>query len=247
MESSPLPAPAAEPTLIHVNTFPNARALPFYVGGRARLFRQAWAERRACNSPRARQASAPRSRAARPISCIRRSTTRVAMIDVAKDDIVIVGGGDSGTNEFYVQDDIKRFSDIRGHAIVVDATNTAYALAGEEDPAAARPRSRQGLHPQSGRQRFVPAARALQRQEQCRRHPQSAVLASSRGAKACTASAAPPICSAPIRPAATSCAAPGRATTPQTLVNYLAAYIEALRWSLDPNNRAAAVDILSTS
>ena len=41
---------------------------------------------------------------------------------------MIVGGGDSGTNEFYVQDDIKTFSDIRGHAIVVDAPNTAYAL-----------------------------------------------------------------------------------------------------------------------
>ena len=52
----------------------------------------------------------------------------VAMIDVAKVDIVIVSGGDSGTNEFYVQDTIKDFADIRGHAIVVDATNTAYAL-----------------------------------------------------------------------------------------------------------------------
>ena len=41
---------------------------------------------------------------------------------------MIVSGGDSGTNEFYVQDAIKDFSDIRGHAVVVDATNTAYAL-----------------------------------------------------------------------------------------------------------------------
>ena len=50
------------------------------------------------------------------------------MIDVAKVDVVIVSGGDSGTNEFYVQDGIKDFADIKGHAIVVDATNTAYAL-----------------------------------------------------------------------------------------------------------------------
>ena len=52
----------------------------------------------------------------------------VAMIDVAKVDVVIVSGGDSGTNEFDVQDSIRDFADIRGHAIVVDATNTAYAL-----------------------------------------------------------------------------------------------------------------------
>ena len=30
----------------------------------------------------------------------------------------------------------------------------------------------------------------------------------------------------------------------ETLVNYLAAYIEALRWSLDPKNRAEAVAML---
>ncbi len=52
----------------------------------------------------------------------------VAMVEVAKKDVTIVSGGDSGTNEFYVQDYVKDFSDIRGHAVAVDQTNTAYAL-----------------------------------------------------------------------------------------------------------------------
>ena len=50
------------------------------------------------------------------------------MIDVARQDIVIVSGGDSGTNEFYVQSGIGDLPAIRHHAVVVDATDTAYAL-----------------------------------------------------------------------------------------------------------------------
>jgi ABC-type nitrate/sulfonate/bicarbonate transport system substrate-binding protein len=47
---------------------------------------------------------------------------------VAKVDVVIVSGGDGGTNEFIVGRDINSFADIRGKALVTDAPNTAYAL-----------------------------------------------------------------------------------------------------------------------
>ena len=50
------------------------------------------------------------------------------MIEVAKEDVVIVSGGDSGMNEFFVQADIKSFADLRGRIVVVDAPDTAYAL-----------------------------------------------------------------------------------------------------------------------
>src|SRR4029078_3784893 len=52
----------------------------------------------------------------------------IAMIEVAKVDVVIVSGGDRGTNEFIVGKDINSFVDIRGKALVTDAPNTAYAL-----------------------------------------------------------------------------------------------------------------------
>src|SRR6185437_5358219 len=41
---------------------------------------------------------------------------------------VIVSGGDGGTNEFIVGRDINSFADIRGKALVTDAPNTAYAV-----------------------------------------------------------------------------------------------------------------------
>src|SRR5262249_57636703 len=52
----------------------------------------------------------------------------VAMIEVARQDVIIVGGGDGGMNEFFVQPDIKSFADLRGRVLVVDAPDTAYAL-----------------------------------------------------------------------------------------------------------------------
>jgi len=41
---------------------------------------------------------------------------------------VIVTGGDSSMNEFIVQPDVRAFADLKGHTLLVDAPNTAYAL-----------------------------------------------------------------------------------------------------------------------
>src|SRR5579863_8723622 len=121
------PGRTAEPTVLRLNTFPNARALPFFVA-RDRGF---FARHGLAVDLQFTKGSKPQREAlANGGADIVQAAVdnAVAMIDVAKVDIVIVGGGDSGTNEFYVQNAIKDFADIRGHAIVVDATNTAYAL-----------------------------------------------------------------------------------------------------------------------
>src|SRR5204862_6176594 len=52
----------------------------------------------------------------------------LAMVERAKRDVVIVTGGDSGMNEFFVQPEIHSFGDLRGRILVVDAPDTAYAL-----------------------------------------------------------------------------------------------------------------------
>src|SRR5947209_10097167 len=52
----------------------------------------------------------------------------VAMVELAKEDIVIVSGGDSSSNEFIVQPDIRSYADFKGTTLLVDAPNTAYAL-----------------------------------------------------------------------------------------------------------------------
>jgi ABC-type nitrate/sulfonate/bicarbonate transport system substrate-binding protein len=52
----------------------------------------------------------------------------VAMVELAKSDVVIVTGGDSGFNHIFVQPDIKSYADLRDKTVVVDAPNTAFGL-----------------------------------------------------------------------------------------------------------------------
>src|SRR6059058_4904560 len=52
----------------------------------------------------------------------------VAMAEIAKADIAIITGGDSGFNRIYVQPEIHSYGDLRGKTVVVDAPNTAFAL-----------------------------------------------------------------------------------------------------------------------
>ena len=52
----------------------------------------------------------------------------VAMVELAKEDVVIVTGGDSSMNEFIVQPEVRSFADLKGQMLLVDALNTAYAL-----------------------------------------------------------------------------------------------------------------------
>ena len=52
----------------------------------------------------------------------------VAMVDSAGVDVVIVMGAESSENEIIAQPGIKSIEDLRGQTLLVDATNTAYAL-----------------------------------------------------------------------------------------------------------------------
>jgi len=52
----------------------------------------------------------------------------VAMAEVAKLDIAVVLGGDSGLNALYVQPEIRTYEDLHGKTVIVDAPDTAFAL-----------------------------------------------------------------------------------------------------------------------
>ena len=52
----------------------------------------------------------------------------VAMVDSAGVDVVIVMGGESSENELIAQPGTKSIAELRGHTLLVDAPNTAYAL-----------------------------------------------------------------------------------------------------------------------
>jgi ABC-type nitrate/sulfonate/bicarbonate transport system substrate-binding protein len=234
-------AHGAEPTVLHVNTFRSSRSLPFYVG----VDRGFFAKRRLDVQLEFTESS-DRQRAGLADGSIdivdSAIDNAVAMIDVAKVDVIIVSGGDSGTNEFYVQNTIRDFSDLRGHAIAVDAVNTAYALQ------AKKILLQHGL--KDGDYTLNPVGNGT--------HRLQAMLADKNNAGA--------ILNLPfsLEASADGLKSLGRTTDllgpyqaggnyvrrawardhGAVLENYLAAFVEALRWSLDPQNHAAAAAIL---
>jgi ABC-type nitrate/sulfonate/bicarbonate transport system substrate-binding protein len=119
--------PAGAQDLVRVNTFPNAKALPFLAGQAAGIFARHGIKLELAftdNSKNQRDGLA----AGKFDVAQSALDNAVAMIEVAKADVIIVGGGDSGMNEFFVQADVKSFEDLRGRILVVDAPDTAYAL-----------------------------------------------------------------------------------------------------------------------
>jgi len=52
----------------------------------------------------------------------------VAMAEVAKLNVAVILGGDSGLNALYAQPEIKSYEDIRDKTVIVDAPDTAFAL-----------------------------------------------------------------------------------------------------------------------
>jgi ABC-type nitrate/sulfonate/bicarbonate transport system substrate-binding protein len=113
--------------VLRVNTFPNAKALPVYVGIAEGLFAKygLTVELETTESSQNQRDGLAAGRFQIAHAAL---DNAVAMVEVANRDVVIVSGGDSGMNEFFVQPGISSFADLKGKTIVVDAPDTAYAL-----------------------------------------------------------------------------------------------------------------------
>src|SRR5215813_7217928 len=120
-------AAADERARVRVNTFPNAKALPFQAGLAKGLFARHGID---LDLAFTENSKAQRDGLAAGHFEVAQSAldNAVAMIEVARHDVIIVSGGDGGMNEFFVQGDIASFADLRGRILVVDAPDTAYAL-----------------------------------------------------------------------------------------------------------------------
>lgn len=125
------PPARADENLLRLSTFPNARSLPYYVGVDKGLFARHGIRLEiefTDNSKNLRDGLASGK-----FDVVHSAVDNaVAMVETAKVDVIVVSGGDGGTNEFIVGKDIASFADIRGKALVVDAPNTAYALVGKK-------------------------------------------------------------------------------------------------------------------
>ncbi len=121
------PAHSADLMKLRINAFPNAKALPLHAGIAHGIFERRGLE---IDLELTEGSRLQREGLASGKTHVAHSAVdnALAMIEVAKEDVVIVSGSDSGMNEFFVQGYINGFADLRGRILVVDAPDTAYAL-----------------------------------------------------------------------------------------------------------------------
>ena len=119
--------PPPPPVTLRVNVFPGSSNLPLLTAIDKGFFARRGITVEVQNTPDSdsQRAGLPAGRFEIAIAAV---DNAVAMVEVAKNDVIIVMGGDSGMNEFMVRPEINSFADIRGKSLAVDAPNTAYAL-----------------------------------------------------------------------------------------------------------------------
>lgn len=236
------PPPAPVPATLRVNVFPGSSNLPLLAAINKGFFAKRGLKIEVQNTPDSdsQRAGLPAGRFDIAIAAV---DNAVAMVELAKNDVIIVTGGDSGMNEFMVRPDINSFADIRGKSLAVDAPNTAYALVGKKIL------KNKGLL--EGRDYSLKLAGGTQGRS-------AAMVANPELA----ASMVNPPFSFTVRERgikslgrATDLAGPYQATgafvmrswaaqNGSALERYIAAYIEGTRYAMDPANRAEMTQLL---
>ena len=167
----------------------------------------------------------------------------VAMAEVAKVDIVGLIGGDNSFNHLIVQPEIGSAKDLRGKTVVVDAINTAYAFQ-LYDILARNGLKKDDYTPKSVGATFKRLA-AMQEDKNASAAILNApfsILAVKSGLKDMG-----PVSTVigPYQATAGFSLRSWATANPDTVMKYLQAYIEGLRWSLDPKNKSAATALLA--
>jgi ABC-type nitrate/sulfonate/bicarbonate transport system substrate-binding protein len=167
----------------------------------------------------------------------------VAMVETAGADVVILMGGDDSMNELIARPEVTSIAALRGRTVIVDAPDTAYALQvkkilGDRGLLVGRDYTLKavGGTPQRwAAMRSDPACAASML------NPPYSLLAAREGFTRLGSAAE-------LLGAYQGMGAFARRAWAQahrdTVVRYLAAYIEALRWFLDPEHQAAATELL---
>src|SRR2546423_952692 len=165
-----------------------------------------------------------------------------ALKDKANVDIAVVLGGDDSFNRLVVQPEIKSLADIKGKTVAVDAVNTAYAFQLYEML------RQKGLN--KGDYEVKPVGGTGQRLEAMTKdntyaaammNPPFSIRAEKAGLKAIDTAAN---ALGAYQGSSAFVLRSWGAANGDTVVKYVQAYIEGLRWMLDPKNKLEAGALL---
>lgn len=166
-----------------------------------------------------------------------------ALKDKANVDVVVVMGGDDSFNHLIVQPDIASLADVKGKTVAVDAVNTAYAfqLYAMLRQKGINPGDYQPT-PVGGTGLRLKAMVADKANVAAIMNPPFSIQAVNAGLKDLGTTAA--AIGAYQGTSAYVLRAWGQANA-DTLVKYLQAHVEGLRWAFDPKNKAEAIALLA--
>jgi ABC-type nitrate/sulfonate/bicarbonate transport system substrate-binding protein len=238
---SALPASATE-TRVRVNVFIGPQNIALYVAQEKGFFarRGLAVEIEATPNSRAQRDGLINGRSDIVQSAV---DNAVALVEVEKQDVVIVAGGSDGMNQLVVRPEINSYQDIRGHGVAVDRPDTAYALIlykmlalqglreGDYSVIAAGvcPQRRAALQPGGG------GVAAMM-------NPPCTLMVAKEGYR--SFGRATDVIGPYLADGIWVMRAWAQANA-DTLVRYLQASIEAYRWAAAPGNRAEAAAILA--
>jgi len=167
----------------------------------------------------------------------------VAMVELQHAEAVIIMGGDNSFNHLFVTPEIKTYEDLRGKTLVVDAPNTAFALVAYQmlaDHGVKRGEYTVSLEGGTPAKRIVAMADNRIAQAGMLNLPYS-VLAPGKGLHELGS-----LTSAigPYQGTTGFALRPWAEANRDTVVKYIGAYIQAVRWIKTPAHKAEAVAML---
>jgi ABC-type nitrate/sulfonate/bicarbonate transport system substrate-binding protein len=167
----------------------------------------------------------------------------VAMAEVAKADISILMGGDNGWNHFFVQADTPSIKDLRGKTVIVDAPTTSYAFQVYQVlKLNGLNKGDYEVRPLGGTPRRFEAIKSDKSAAASTLNPPFSILARRAGLKDMGEIVQ---MIGPYQATAAWVMKPWAAANADALVRYIQAYVEGLRWTLDPANKAEAIALIA--
>jgi ABC-type nitrate/sulfonate/bicarbonate transport system substrate-binding protein len=237
-----LPAMAQEPTKLRVNVFAGVQNLAIFVGQtKGVLARHGLAVELQFtpNSPAQREGLA---KGAFEIAHAGVDNS-VALAETGAGSIIVMGG-DSSMQELFAQPEIKAIADLKGRILVVDAPNTSYALVAKKILLKEGLREGQDytLKPGGGTPLRLGILKESKENAATLLNPPFSVMAARDGF---TSFGTAVKLIGPYQGTGCLVLRSWAEANAKTLEGYLAAYLESLRWALNPANRAEAVALLA--
>lgn len=237
-----LPAMANEPTKLRVNVFAGVQNLALFVGQAKGVFARNGLEvelQFTPNSPAQREGLAKGSFEIAHAGV----DNSVALAETGADPIIVMGG-DSGMQELFAQPEVQSVADLKGRIVAVDAPNTSYAIVARKilRKAGLQEERDYTLKATGGTSQRLGFMKEDKQNAATLLFPPFSILAARDGFRS-LGTAVSHI--GPYQGTGCYVLRSWASANAATLERYLAAYVESLRWALDPANRAEAAGLLA--